>query len=51
MADAELERARATIPSGRALPLLAALARGTDAGVVLEYLEGGHLQVTVRPCS
>jgi beta-ketoacyl synthase-like protein len=51
MADAELERARSTIPSGRCLPLLAALARGAEAAVVLEYLDGGHLRVEVRPCS
>jgi Beta-ketoacyl synthase, N-terminal domain len=55
MADPELERARATIPAGRGLPLLAALAAVADAGaeatVILEYLEGARLRVTVRPCS
>lgn len=52
MADSGLERARATIPAGRCLPLLAALARGADASVVLEYLDGGgHVRVAVRPCS
>jgi hypothetical protein len=51
MTDAELERARAEIPAGRCLPLLAALARRADASVVLEYLEGSCVRVAVRPCS
>jgi beta-ketoacyl synthase-like protein len=51
MADAQLEHARVTIPSGRCLPLLAALARGAIGTVVLEYLDGGQLHVTVRPCT
>jgi beta-ketoacyl synthase-like protein len=51
MADAALEHARVTIPAGRALPLLAALARGADAAVVLDYLDGGQLLVAVRPCT
>ena len=51
MADPGLEGLRAGIPAGRCLPLLAALARGADAIVVLDYLEGGRLRVAVRPCS
>jgi beta-ketoacyl synthase-like protein len=51
LADGELERARITIPSARGLPLLAALARGDETTVVLEYLDGGALRVVVRPCS
>jgi hypothetical protein len=51
MADPGLEHVRATIPSGRCLPLLAAIARGGEATVVLEYLEGSEMRVAVRPCS
>src|SRR5581483_4612177 len=51
MSDAELERARLTIPAARGLPLLAALARGAGATVVLDYLDGGRLRVAVEPCS
>jgi len=54
MADAGLENARVTIPAARGLPLLAAIARcvearGAEASVVLEYLEGLTLRVAVRP--
>ena len=51
MPDAELERARLTIPAARSLPLLAALARGAETTVVLDYLDGGRLRVAVQPCS
>jgi beta-ketoacyl synthase-like protein len=51
MQDEGLERARVTIPAARGLPLLAALARGAEATVVLEYLDGGQLRVAVWPCS
>jgi hypothetical protein len=51
MADAGLERVRASIPAGRCLPLLAALARGASTTVVLDYLDGGQVRVAVRPCT
>ncbi len=51
MADAALERTRISIPAARGLPLLAALARGAEASVVLEYFEGVPLRAAVRPCS
>ena len=51
MADAQLERVRASIPAARGLPLLAALARGGESSVLLEYFEGVPLRVAVRPCS
>jgi hypothetical protein len=47
--DERLERLRAHNPTGRALPLLAALAGGVDADVTLEYLAQRSLQVRVWP--
>lgn len=47
--DAELERLRAHNPTGRALPLLAALAAGIDAQVTLEYVAQRSLLVRVLP--
>ena len=47
--DAELERLRAHNPTGRALPLLAALAAGVDTHVTLDYLAQRALQVRVLP--
>jgi hypothetical protein len=47
--DAELERLRAHNPTGRALPLLAALTGGTDAPVTLEYVAQRSLHVKVLP--
>lgn len=47
--DGELEQLRAHNPTGRALPLLAALAAGADAQVTLEYLALRSLQVRVSP--
>jgi hypothetical protein len=48
-ADAELERLRAHNPTGRALPLLAALAAGVDAGVTLDYVARRGVQLRVHP--
>ena len=38
-------RARAANPAARSLPLLQALARNDRSRLVLEYLEGSHLQL------
>jgi hypothetical protein len=48
--DPHLERLRSHNPTGRALPLLAALAAGVDAQVTLEYVAQQSLQVRVLPC-
>ena len=45
-----LEALRTGVPAGRGLPLLAALARGEAAAVVLEYLKEYPLIVEVSPC-
>lgn len=45
--DAQLERLRAGNPTGRALPLLAALAAGQDTQVALDYVAGQSLRVRV----
>ena len=49
MADPGLEAIRAGVPAARSLPLLAALARGAPAQVVVEY-RTAHLSVVVTPC-
>jgi hypothetical protein len=51
MADPELEALRSGVPAARSLPLLATLARGSRETVVLEYVKGAHLRVTVTPCA
>jgi len=51
MADAGLEALRRGVPAARGLPLLAALARGGSATLVLDYVEGTHLRVTLAPCA
>ncbi len=51
MDDPGLEALRAGVPAARCLPLLAALARGARATLVLEYVAGTHLRVAVSPCS
>ena len=51
MSDPALERLRATVPAGRMLPLLAAIARGADATVVLDYLGSMQLQIRCTPRS
>lgn len=50
MPDPGLEAVRTGVPAGRSLPLLEALARGTRATVVFDYLDG-HLRVEVTPCA
>jgi Beta-ketoacyl synthase, N-terminal domain len=47
MADKDLEGLRRQIPTARGLPLLQHVARGDDAEVVIEYLEGLNLAVQV----
>lgn len=49
MSDAGLDRVRAGIPAARSLPLLAALARGAAAVVILAYGDQNHLRVEVTP--
>jgi hypothetical protein len=50
MADAALEALRTGIPAARSLPLLAALARGREAALVIPYQAHNHLRVRVMPC-
>ncbi len=47
MSEPALEDLRIGVPAGRGLPLLAALACESDADVVLDYLDGMQLHVTV----
>jgi len=51
LADPGLERLRAGNAAAAALPLLAALAGGRAARVLLEYLPGLHVAVTVTPAA
>ena len=51
MPDAALEVVRSGVPAGCSLPLLAALARGSRATVVLDYAQDAHVRVTVTPCA
>jgi len=48
--DASLEAARLGNPAARSLPLLAALARGAAAQVVLRYVAAANLRARVAPC-
>ena len=50
-ADTGLEALRAGVPAARGLPVLAALARGSSETVILEFVAGTHLRVTVTPCA
>ncbi len=50
MPDGVLEAVRASIPAGRSLPLLRALALGGTHGVALDYLDGLQLAVRCDPC-
>ena len=50
MPDPVLEQVRASIPAARCLPLLRALALGRSQRVVIDYLDGANLAVTVAPC-
>jgi hypothetical protein len=49
MSDAALDAVRTGVPAARCLPLLAALARGAYAVVILEYGGNNHLRVEVAP--
>jgi hypothetical protein len=50
MEDPPLEALRSGNPTGRALPLLRALAGPSAATLVLEYLDGNAVSVVVTPC-
>lgn len=50
MPEPQLESVRCGNPAARSLPLLQALARGGRDDLVLPYLDGCHLAVTVAPC-
>lgn len=47
--DGALESVRRTIPAARCLPLLSVLARGAAGEVIVEYVDGLSLRVSVRP--
>ncbi len=49
LAEATLESLRAGNPAARSLPLLAALARGHDASVRLDYFGDARVTVSVSP--
>jgi hypothetical protein len=51
MDDAGLEALRRGVPAASSLPLLAALAGGARATVILDYVAGTHLRVAVAPCA
>ena len=51
LADDLLETLRRGVPAARGLPLLAALARNASTTVILDYVEGAHLRVTLAPCA
>jgi len=45
-----LEAVRGSVPAGRSLPLLSALARRTAAVIILDYIGASRLRVAVEPC-
>ncbi|MDP2253070.1 MAG: 3-oxoacyl-ACP synthase, partial [Thiobacillus sp.] len=49
LAEPELETLRRVIPCARGLPLLQAVARGTETRVVLDYLAPLSLAITIEP--
>jgi hypothetical protein len=49
MAEPLLEAMRLGNPSARSLPLLAALARGLETQVILEYLGDNTVTVSITP--
>jgi hypothetical protein len=51
MSDAGLDAVRTTVPAARCLPLLAALARGSAAAIILVYGNKSHVRVEVTPWS
>lgn len=50
MQEAQLEHLRDLNPAARSLPLLAALARGSESKLALDYLGDCHLALTITPC-
>ncbi len=50
MPDAGLEALRRGVPAARGLPLLAALAGGGPAELLIDYLDDNHLNIRVIPC-
>jgi len=50
MSHSGLEELRLGIPAARALPLLEALARKMQGDVVLDFLTGTRLRISVSPC-
>jgi hypothetical protein len=50
LADAALERVRASIPAARSLPLLCVLAKNGSASMTLDYLDPVRLAVKVEAC-
>ncbi len=48
--DPALEALRAGVPAARCLPLMGALARDTHEVLLLEYVSGARLRITVTPC-
>ncbi len=50
LADSGLERLRAGSPAMRALPVLERIARAAAGTSVLPYVDGGMLEVALRPC-
>ena len=50
MGDAALESVRLTIPAGRALPLLHAIANREASALVLAYLDAMQMAIEVAPC-
>jgi Beta-ketoacyl synthase, N-terminal domain len=51
MLDPDLECIRTGIPAARSLPLLAAIARRGEENVVLDYVGGAMLEITVQACA
>jgi len=49
MSNPELEQLRREIPTGRALPLLASIARRETRTLCMEYVSTGALRISVRP--
>jgi hypothetical protein len=50
MAQGALESMRLGNPIARSLPLLAAIANGTETNITLDYLDGLSLDLDVVPC-
>jgi len=50
MTSASLEAVRVSVPAGRSLPVLAALARGAAETAIFEYVGASRLQIKVEPC-